>query len=89
MAVDHYQIPIIAAYTVFDKPIRHPRALSRYWPVALETRIDNKTANVIHVPFKKEILSDAISQFSHDNLPPGSGLGFYSNAAYEHFGIRD
>jgi len=87
-AVDTYKIPIIAAYTVFDKPIRKPSALSGYWPWALELRINNGTANVIHIPFKKEALKDAIS-FSHDNLPLGKGLGIYADSAYEYFGIRD
>jgi len=67
-AVDTYKIPIIAAYTVFDKPIRNPKALSGYWPLALELRINNETANVIHIPFKKEALKDAIL-FSHANPP--------------------
>jgi len=86
-AVDAYKIPIIAAYTDFDIPIRNPVALSGYWPKVLELRITNGTADVIHIPFKKEILNDAISQFSHDNLPPGKGLGRYSDKAYKNFGI--
>lgn len=87
-AVDTYGIPIIAAYTVYDGPIRDPSQLSGYWPTALTTRISTGTANVIHIPFKKEALKDAISQFSHDNPPPGKGLGIYSNAAYQEFGIQ-
>jgi hypothetical protein len=83
-AVDSYGLPIIAAYTVFDKPIRNPEALSGYWPNALAVRINNGTANVIHIPFKKEALKDAISQFSHNNPPK---FGFYSDAAYKAFGI--
>src|SRR5882757_2746920 len=34
-AVDKYEIPIIAAYTVFDMPVRNPAGLSGYWPRAL------------------------------------------------------
>jgi hypothetical protein len=88
-AVDTYQIPIIAAYTkkVCDGPIRHPPALTSYWPLALTTRINNKTAHVIHIPFKKEALLDAISQFSHNKFPPGQGLGIYADSAYQAFGI--
>ena len=86
-AVDTYKIPIIAAYTVFDKPIRAPRSLSWYWPKALEVRIDNETASVIHIPFKKEALKDAIL-FSHSNPPLGKGLGIYADAAYKAFGIE-
>jgi hypothetical protein len=87
-AVDFYKIPIIAAYTVFDKPIRNPRNMSIYWPQALRSRIDNETASVIHIPFRKEALKDAIS-FTHDNLPKGKGLGIYSDDAYRSFGIFD
>lgn len=84
-AVDTYEIPIIAAYTVFDRPIRNPVALSGYWPKALEVRINNGTAKIIHIPFKKEALKDAISQFSHNNPPK---FGFYSDDAYKSFGIE-
>ncbi|MGB7556753.1 MAG: TIR domain-containing protein [Candidatus Korobacteraceae bacterium] len=88
-AVDTYGLPIIAAYTVFDKPIRNPAALSGYWPNALLVRINNGSADVIHIPFKKEALKDALSQFSHANPPKGKGLGIYNNAAYELFGVHD
>jgi len=87
-AVDAYKIPIIAAYTGYDKPIRNPSALNNYWPRALATRINNNTAHVIHIPFKKIALMDAISQFSHNALPLGGGLGRYSDEAYKIFGIQ-
>ena len=87
-AVDTYKIPIIAAYTVMYKPIRNPVPLSIYWPKALELRINNGTANVIHIPFKKEALKDAISQLSHDNPPVGGGLTIYSDTSYKIFGIE-
>jgi MTH538 TIR-like domain (DUF1863) len=87
-AVDSYKIPIIATYTMCDKPIRNPRNFSIYWPQALRLRIDNETANVIHIPFKKEALKDAIL-FTHDNVPKGKGLGVYSDDAYRNLGIFD
>lgn len=87
-AVDSYGLPIIAAYTGFDKPIRNPSALNAYWPSALAIRINNGTANVIHIPFKKAALMDAISQFSHNAPPAGKGLGFYNDEAYRNFGIQ-
>src|SRR5271166_3406544 len=68
-AVDEYKIPIIATYTFCAVAVRSPSALSDYWPPALNVRINNGTANVIHVPFKQAPLHDAIDQFSHDNLP--------------------
>jgi hypothetical protein len=87
-AVDSYKIPIIATYTGYGMPIRNPSALKAYLPHALATRIDKKTANVIHIPFKKTALLDAISQFSHNAPPSGGGLGIYSDEAYRHFGIE-
>lgn len=86
-AVDTYQIPIIAAYTMQDKPIRNPSALSAYWPPALALRINSKAAHVIHIPFKKPVLHAAISQFSHNSLP-GSGVTIYADSAYQGFGIE-
>lgn len=86
-AVDRYQIPIIAAYVDYSGPIRAPRALSEYWPAALEKRINNNTANVIHVPFRKVAILDAIGQFSHNNPPLGGGLGIYDDATYRNWAI--
>jgi hypothetical protein len=68
--------------------IMAPAQLSGLWPGALAQRIWDTTAHVIHVPFKREPLKDAISQFSHDVLPRGGGLGVYSAAAYRSFGVQ-
>lgn len=87
-AVDLYKIPIIATYTFVATPIRSPLALKQWWPPALASRIANNTASVIHIPFKKAVLTDAITQFSHNVLPMGGGgLAFYSDTAYQHFGV--
>ena len=88
-AVDTYKIPIIAAYTGYATPIRNPSALKALWPNALASRIGNGTASVIHIPFKKAALMDAIGQFAHNSLPNGGGLGSYSDDAYKSFGIED
>ena len=87
-AVDTYRIPIIAAYTGIDTPIRSPDRWKEFWPRSLATRINNGTARVIHIPFKKAPLMDAISQFSHNALPSGGGFGIYSDDAYKNFGIK-
>ncbi|WP_369928391.1 TIR domain-containing protein [Xanthomonas sp. NCPPB 2632] len=86
-AVDEYKLPIIAAYTKVTVPIVVPSAFSNYWPPALSSRIQGKTAHVIHIPFNKKALLDAIGQFSHDQLPLGGGEGIYSDAAYRQFGL--
>lgn len=87
-AVDTYKIPIIAAYTGYATPIHNPSALKEHWPSALADRINSGAASVIHIPFKKAALLSAISQFSHNSLPNGGGLGFYNDDAYKSFGIE-
>ena len=85
-AIDTCEIPIIAAYTDF-KWILRPDLLSGYWPAALADRINSGAARVIHVPFKREPLADAIKQFDCKNLPNGS-LNYYTQEAYASFGIN-
>jgi hypothetical protein len=84
-AVDSYEIPIIAAYTGYDF-IGLPGQHSGLWPAALAARINNGSAKVIHVPFKKEPIKSAIETYNHDNLPKGS-LSYYTDEAYRKWGI--
>ena len=81
-AIDNYEIPIIAAYTDYEY-ILAPSKLRFLWPKALEQRIDNQTAHVIHIPFKKAPISAAIDQFNYNNYPKGKGLGYYSRETYQ------
>lgn len=85
-AVDTCDIPIIASYPGYEY-ICDPQSLSNLWPNALKIRINNGSASVIHIPFKKEPIKDAISQFDCNNKPRGGGLGIYSEEAYRSFGI--
>jgi len=85
-AVDTCEIPIIAAYTDYS-PVLEPAEFWPLWPKALADRINNKSASVIHIPFKKAPLLDAIGQFSHIKLPKGGGLGFYSLETYQKWGL--
>lgn len=84
-AVDNCEIPIIAAYPSYDC-ILDPSALSNLWPKALADRINNNTARVIHVPFKKEPIADAVAQFDFDNPPKGS-LTYYTRETYINWGL--
>ena len=79
-AVDTCKIPIIAAYPGY-KSILNPASHSNVWPKALADRISNKEVRVIHVPFKKEPIKDAISQFDFDNHP-NSSMAYYSKQTY-------
>jgi MTH538 TIR-like domain (DUF1863) len=84
-AVDSYEIPIIAAYTDYS-PVLEPPKFRPLWPKALADRIDNKTARVIHVPFKKAPIMDAIGQFSQAKLP-NSPLSYYALETYRGWGL--
>ncbi len=85
-AIDECKIPIIAAYPGRGR-INSPSHMRFLWPRALELRIDDERANVIHIPFRQLPLADAISQFSHTAYPKGGGLGRYSAEAYRVWGI--
>ena len=84
-AVDRYELPIIAAYPNYNY-ILAPSKLRPLWPTALEDRIDNKTARVIHIPFKKLPIADAIGQFTIANPPDGS-LDYYTRETYRRWGM--
>jgi hypothetical protein len=85
-AIDSCDIPIIAAYAGTEY-ILDPNAYSHLWPKALSDRIESGKAYVIHVPFKKEPLKDAISSYSHNNKPKG-GRTYYTRETYKSFGIE-
>jgi hypothetical protein len=84
-AVDRYEIPIIAAYKRYEY-ILAPAQLRELWPKALALRIDNKTARVIHIAFKKQPLKAAIDQFDVNNLP-NTALSYYTRETYQKWGI--
>ncbi len=84
-AIDDYRLPIIATYPNHHFII-NPNNRRPLWPRALETRIDNKTARVIHIPFRKAPLINAIGQFDHTNLPDGP-LTYYTIDAYRGWGL--
>ena len=86
-AIDICEIPLIIAYPDF-KSILNPLGLSEYWFPSLKDRIENSTAKAIHIPFKKEAISDAINQFGINNSDyPINGYGYYSKEAHQKFGL--
>ncbi len=84
-AIDKYAIPIIAAYTDYS-PVLEPAKFWPLWPKALADRINNQTAQVLHIPFKKAPIMDAMDRFTHDNLP-GGPLIHYVREAYVNWGL--
>ncbi len=85
-AIDTYKIPIISAYTDYES-ILDPAGLRTLWPSVLAQRIDNQTAHVIHVPFKKAPLMDAIPRFDHNNYPNSGGLVYYTRETQQGWGL--
>lgn len=86
-AVDHCDIPIIAAYVDY-KYVLQPETHESEWPAALKTRINDKSARVIHISFKKEPIKAAIDQFDINNKPKGA-LSHYRREAYVKWGFID
>lgn len=80
-------LPIIVTYTEIKQAIFNPTVLARYWPLSLTEAIKSKTVKCIHIPFKKEPICDAISQFSIHSVNSLYELSCYSRKAYEYFGI--
>lgn len=80
-AIDNYRLPIIAAYPGYPK-ILNPAALRSLWPSALVSRIDDGTAKVIHIPFARAFIDDAIDQYGVNQKMPPNGHWFYSVNAH-------
>lgn len=76
-----------AAYTVVNGPIKYSAMLSVYWPEVLAACINNNSAGVIHILFKKEPIKDAIIQFDPNSFPKGGGLEIYNDNAYKAFDL--
>ncbi len=79
-AVDLYEIPIIATYTMYDYVLNNfdrKKMLEKYWPSALKERIENGTAKVLHIPFKEKVISYAVENYDvHNGLIDDSMLFF-------------
>jgi len=84
-AIDDCGIPVIAVYTDYDY-VQNPASHENEWPEALKSRIKDKSARVIHIPFKKEPISAAIKQFDAETKP-SSGLSYYTRDCYIKWGL--
>lgn len=83
-AVDECKIPIIVAYTGYNR-ILDPSALWTLWPDELLKAVSKPTVGIIHIPFKKEAIADAISRFDMNNHP-ATTLNYYSTEAHNNWG---
>jgi hypothetical protein len=84
-AVDTCEIPIIAVYTGYTS-ILNPSLLRSLWPPALAARIDNGSARVIHIPFRRSVIDAAIRQFDY-SAPPKSPLTYYTREYQQKLGV--
>ncbi len=86
-AIDNCGLPIIAAYPDCNS-IMTPKEMHTYWPNALKTRIESGNARVIHIPFKKDSVIDAIDQFDISNTEyPTDGYGYYNYETHKMWGL--
>lgn len=85
-AVTVYEIPLIIAYTGYEK-IGAPDKLSKLWPNKLKQFIEKNEVKAIHISFKKEIILSAINQFDL-NTYPKSALSCYAADVYEKYGVK-
>jgi Thoeris protein ThsB, TIR-like domain len=88
MAIDTYKIPLIISYVDYSV-IANPISLSEYFPKSLTTRIREKTASAIHIPFSQKIILQAVNQFSPSKLPNGTGYSRYIESAYRSWGLLE
>ena len=86
MAVDYYGLPLIIVYPDY-KYIRNVDSHADVWPKVLADRIKAGAAHAIHVPFKKDVILDAISQFSVNDDPLDGAKNVYSEKAYRNWGL--
>ena len=86
-AIDKCSLPLILAYPDFSS-ILDPSKLASYWPTALKTRIESGQVRAIHIPFKKEPVLDAMSQFDiSNNNYPTNGYGYYTKEAHQQWNL--
>jgi len=86
-AIDNCELPLILAYPDFTS-ILDPASLSDYWPNELKTRILNRKARAIHIPFKKDPVFDALGQFDLSNTKyPVDGYGYYTQEAHKEWSL--
>lgn len=84
-AVETYGLPIIVCYPGYKK-IKKPFSHKKKWPLKLKEYIENDKVKTIHIPFKKDLVLEALNDFSIHN-PPNYTSGVYSDNIYSKYGI--
>lgn len=84
-AVDYYELPLVVAYTGYNS-ILAPSELRYMWPSTLSQRINANSAAAVHIPFKKDIMFDAIRRFGVNVNRPNGSLVTYTRQAHIDWG---
>jgi hypothetical protein len=84
-AADECNIPFIIVYTEYTG-ILNPGSHRVEWPAALRARIDKNSISVIHIPFKRGLIDDAIGRYNLTTKPDGS-LVHYKKEFQERHGV--
>jgi hypothetical protein len=85
-AVKTYDLPIIVCYPKYGK-IKRPSAHKNKWPLKLKEYIDNEEVKTLHIPFKKDLILEAIKTASVHN-PPLYSNGIFMDSVYKKYGIE-
>lgn len=80
--VNVYKLPIIVAYTMCSDKLTSTNSYRRYWPEKLKELIDKDETKTIHIPFKKELVLRAITDFSVNNMPSYT-ITIYKESVYD------
>ena len=84
--VDTYKLPLIITYVDYQV-ILQPRLLSNYWPHALSSRIGNAKGSMIHIPFAKEPIVNALPRFTVNGESINGNKASYNAQAYRNWGL--
>ncbi|MFT0715583.1 TIR domain-containing protein [Flagellimonas lutimaris] len=85
-AVKNFGLPIIVCYPKYTK-IKWPSFHKNKWPLKLKEFIENEEVKTIHIPFKKDLITEAITSFSV-HRPPSYTTGVFKDSIYEKYGIE-
>lgn len=84
-AVETYGLPIIVAYTGWNK-IPNPYNLQTWWPRKLQEYIQKNIVKTIHIEFKLDLIKQAIDDFSIANQPQYT-VTTYTSIVYQKYGL--
>ncbi len=78
------ELPIIVCYVDERNRITGsiPNSLKKLWPSSLKELMDNEEVKTIHIPFREQIMSQALDDFNVNNQP-SYACGMYKDSVYD------